>query len=81
MSKVTTVSESFGPVLNELKAKLTSMEKIIIYCWLVEMFTNTTDAEVKAQIIQSFGCTSSPLRIVCANVAFGMVLTPLMFVA
>jgi len=99
VSKFTTISESFGPVLDELKEKLTSMGRIIIYCRrlndcsslyqffkvglsdqfthpadapselskyrLVEMFTSSTDAEVKAQIIQSFGCTSSPLSCVC----------------
>ena len=39
---------------------------------LVEMFTSDTDAEVKAQIIQSFNSTSSPLRIICETIAFGM---------
>ena len=106
VSKFTTINKSFGPVLDELKAKLTSMGRIIIYCRrikdcsslyeffkvglgdqfthpvhtpselskyrLVEMFTSSTDAEVKAQIIQSFSCKSSPLRIVCATIAFGM---------
>lgn len=38
---------------------------------LVEMFTSCTDVEVKSQIIQSF-TKDSPLRIVCATVAFGM---------
>lgn len=38
---------------------------------LVEMFSSCTDSEVKTQIIKSFG-TDSPLRIVCATVAFGM---------
>ena len=36
------------------------------------MFTSDTDAEVKTQIIQSFGSASFPLRIVCATVVFGM---------
>jgi len=100
------ISESFGPVLDELKAKLKTMGRIIIYCRrfndcsnlyqfikvglgvhftypvdapselsksrLVEMFTSSTDAEVKAQIILSFGSSSSPLRIVRATIAFGM---------
>ena len=39
---------------------------------LVEMFTSCTDPEVKAQIIESFSSLSSPLRIVCATIAFGM---------
>ena len=39
---------------------------------LVEMFTSCTDTEVKIQIIESFGNTASPLRIVIATVAFGM---------
>lgn len=38
---------------------------------LVEMFTSFTDGDVKAQIIASF-TSQSPLRIVCATVAFGM---------
>ena len=38
---------------------------------LVEMFTSCTDDDVKAQIISSF-TSESPLRIVCATVAFGM---------
>ena len=38
----------------------------------MEVFTSDTEAEVKAQIIQSFGSISAPLRIVCATVAFGM---------
>lgn len=38
---------------------------------LVEMFTSCTDEEVKSQIISSFS-KPSPLRVVCATVAFGM---------
>ena len=38
---------------------------------LVKMFTSCIDDDVKSQIIQSF-CSVSPLRIVCATVAFGM---------
>ena len=38
---------------------------------LVEMFTSCTDEDVKKQIITSF-CSSSPLRIVCSTIAFGM---------
>ncbi|SMN01451.1 ATP-dependent DNA helicase RecQ [uncultured Candidatus Thioglobus sp.] len=38
---------------------------------LVEMFTSSTDEEVKSQIISSFS-KPSPLRVVCATVAFGM---------
>ena len=38
---------------------------------LVEMFSSCTDDDVKSQIIQSFSSVS-PLRIVCATVAFGM---------
>ena len=38
---------------------------------LVEMFTSCTDDDVKGQIISSF-TSESPLRIVCATVAFGM---------
>jgi len=36
------------------------------------MFTSSTDQEVKSQFIESFSNPSSPLRIVCAIVAFGM---------
>ena len=36
------------------------------------MLTAVTDPEVKSQIIKSFGEVSSPLRIVCATIAFGM---------
>ena len=39
---------------------------------LVDMFTACTDEEVKLQIIASFTSPNSPLRIVCATVAFGM---------
>jgi len=39
---------------------------------LVDMFTSVTDAEVKSQIIDSFGNIAAPLRIVCATLAFGM---------
>ena len=39
---------------------------------LVEMFTAVTDQEVKQQIICSFCDLESPLRVVCATVAFGM---------
>lgn len=35
------------------------------------MFSSCTDEEVKCQIIESFG-SESPLRCVCATVAFGM---------
>lgn len=38
---------------------------------LVEMFTSCTDHDIKDQIISSFTKTS-PLRIVCATIAFGM---------
>ena len=38
---------------------------------LVEMFTNYTDDDVKAQIISSF-TSESPLRIVGATEAFGL---------
>lgn len=38
---------------------------------LVEMFSSCTDEEVKCQIIKSFS-SQSPLRCVCATVAFGM---------
>ncbi len=38
---------------------------------LVEMFTSCTDGEVQLQIIKSL-CAQSPLRIVCATLAFGM---------
>lgn len=106
VSKLVSFNDSFGPILQELKEKLTSLGRIIIYCRrfedcsdlycffkrglgknftyptdapcelskyrLVEMFTSSTDQEVKSQIIESFGNASSPLRIVCATVAFGM---------
>ena len=39
---------------------------------LADMFTSCTDDEVKSQIISSITDLSSPLRIVCATVAFGM---------
>ncbi|XP_065892414.1 uncharacterized protein [Dysidea avara] len=102
VSNFTTISERFGPILEELKVKRTSMGRIIIYCRrcqdcsslyslfkvglgehfthpidapeelskyrLVEMFTSDTDAEVKTQIIQSFGSASFPLRIVMTSV-------------
>lgn len=38
---------------------------------LVEMFSSCTDEEVKCQIVKSFSAPS-PLRCVCATVAFGM---------
>ena len=106
LSKFESISESFGPILQEIKAKLTIMGRIIIYCRrlndcselyrffkiglgkeftypsdappelskyrLVEMFSSCTDPEVKRQIIESFTSVSSPLRIVCATIAFGM---------
>ena len=38
---------------------------------LVEMYSKLTDVDVKEDILKSFTRTS-PLRIVCATVAFGM---------
>ena len=106
LSKFSSLEESFGSILEELKIKLTTMGRIIIYyrrfndCSdlyryfkvglgknfthpidappelskyrLVEMFTSCTDPEVKGQIIASFSSVSTPLRIVCATIAFGM---------
>lgn len=106
LSKFVSIEESFGSILQEIKVKLTTMGRIIIYCRrfndcselyryfkvglgekfthptdappelskyrLVEMFTSCTDPEVKGQIIESFSSVSSPLRIVCATIAFGM---------
>lgn len=39
---------------------------------LVDMFTSCTDAEVKSEIIAAFTSTTTPLRVVCGTVAFGM---------
>jgi len=39
---------------------------------LVDMFTSCTDSEVKSDIISSFTQPNSPLRIVCATIAFGL---------
>ena len=106
LSKFLSLEESFGSILEELKIKLTTMGRIIIYCRrfndcsdlyryfkvglsknfthpidappklskyrLVEMFTSCTDPKVKGQIIASFSSVSTPLRIVCATIAFGM---------
>ena len=39
---------------------------------LVDMFTSCTDNEVKSDIIKSFTSPTSPLRVVCATIAFGL---------
>ncbi len=39
---------------------------------LVDMFTSCTDSEVKSDIVSSFTSPNSPLRIVCATMAFGL---------
>ena len=39
---------------------------------LVDMFTGSTDEEVKSQIITSFSDPAAPLRVVCATSAYGM---------
>ena len=106
VSEFVSIGDTFGPILEELKDRLTTMGRIIIYCRrfndctclyqffkvglgqnftypndappelskyrLVEMYTSCTDSDVKTQIVECFSSLSSPLRIVCATVAFGM---------
>ncbi len=38
----------------------------------VDMFASCTDSEIKSDIISSFTQPNSPLRIVCAIIAFGL---------